>query len=304
MSPMINASFPGLQDVPVRYDARTGKKSSDTTFVKPGSAEGVVQSSQTGPQGTAEAAATGQAPGNQQATPAYTVKITPEASEASKVTPVNEYPREAESKPAKGTAEQRQSQSGQELTQEEQKEVQDLKKQDQQVRQHEQAHQAAGGRYTRGGAQYSFTNGPDGRRYASGGEVSIDMSAEEAPEATVAKMNTVRRAALAPMDPSPTDRAVAARATQKAASARQEQAKERMEEAAEESSPGRADMKTGTASSISPSGMPADPSPVSNSSNVSDGFTATLKQSVNNAYTHSVSKPESVQSHPTFRAMA
>jgi hypothetical protein len=46
-----------------------------------------------------------------------------------------------------------------------------------------------------------------------GGEVSIDLASVPGdPQATVEKMRTVRRAALAPMDPSSTDRAVASRA--------------------------------------------------------------------------------------------
>ena len=68
------------------------------------------------------------------------------------------------------------------------------------------------GRHARGGASYTFAQGPDGRRYAVGGEVPIDVGAEPTPEASLEKMRTVRRAALAPAEPSPADRSIAAAA--------------------------------------------------------------------------------------------
>ena len=100
------------------------------------------------------------------------------------------------------------------LTEAELKEVSDLEARDQEVRSHEQAHKAAAGAHA-GPIQYDFQHGPDGRRYAVGGEVSVDLSAVEGdPSATVAKMQQLRRAALAPADPSPADRAAAAQAAQ------------------------------------------------------------------------------------------
>jgi hypothetical protein len=99
-----------------------------------------------------------------------------------------------------------------ELTEAEQKQVEDLKKRDQEVRQHEQAHKTVGGPYA-GEIQYETVTGPDGREYAVGGEVSIDASpVQNNPEATIRKMDIVIRAALAPAEPSPQDRAVAAQA--------------------------------------------------------------------------------------------
>ncbi|MDH5324554.1 MAG: putative metalloprotease CJM1_0395 family protein [Gammaproteobacteria bacterium] len=95
-----------------------------------------------------------------------------------------------------------------------------LKTRDDEVRRHEAAHQAAGGNLT-GAAQYTYTMGPDGKRYASGGEVSIDTgSVANDPQATVAKAQRVRRAALAPAAPSGQDRQVAAQAAQMEAEAR------------------------------------------------------------------------------------
>ena len=117
------------------------------------------------------------------------------------------------------------------LTDQEEKEVDDLQERDREVRAHELAHVMAGGSLVRRGATYQYTTGPDGKRYAVGGEVSIDVSpVEDDPSATIAKMEQVKRAALAPAEPSSQDRAVAATAAQNEAEARQELLKESMEE--------------------------------------------------------------------------
>jgi len=101
-----------------------------------------------------------------------------------------------------------------ELTPEEKRQVAELKKRDREVRAHEQAHRAAGGAYT-GSASYTYQTGPDGKRYATSGEVPIDASPVPGdPKATIAKMQQVRRAALAPAQPSAQDRRVAAQASQ------------------------------------------------------------------------------------------
>jgi len=117
------------------------------------------------------------------------------------------------------------------LTPAEERQVQALQRRDAEVRRHEQAHAAAGGAYA-GAPQYQYTTGPDGRRYAIGGEVSIDAGAVRGnPEATIAKLRTVKRAALAPANPSPQDRRVAAQADLGIAQARIELREERAEEA-------------------------------------------------------------------------
>ena len=91
---------------------------------------------------------------------------------------------------------------------------------DQEVRTHEQAHQAAGGQYA-SSPTYQFSMGPDGKRYATGGEVSIDIGTIPGdPEATIAKMQQVRAAALAPAEPSAQDLSVARSAAAKEAQAR------------------------------------------------------------------------------------
>lgn len=110
--------------------------------------------------------------------------------------------------------------------QSEQREVETLKQRDQEVRAHEQAHASAGGQYA-GSPQFDFQRGPDGQRYAVDGQVSIDISSESTPEATIRKMQQVRTAALAPAEPSPQDLQVAAEASRIAFDARNEIAKER-----------------------------------------------------------------------------
>ena len=107
-----------------------------------------------------------------------------------------------------------------ELTQEEKLLVEELAKVDSEVRAHEMAHIAAGGELITSGATFSYQQGPDGKNYAVGGEVSIDTSAEPGdPEATLIKMRQVRAAALAPADPSSQDLKVASNAASQAAKA-------------------------------------------------------------------------------------
>ncbi|WP_457755952.1 putative metalloprotease CJM1_0395 family protein [Thermodesulfatator indicus] len=96
-----------------------------------------------------------------------------------------------------------------------------LKMRERKVIAHERAHKIVGGIYT-GPVQYSYTKGPDGKYYISGGEVPIDTSEEKDPEATIKKMELVRAAALAPVDPSPQDIQVAQMALMKEMRAREE----------------------------------------------------------------------------------
>lgn len=99
------------------------------------------------------------------------------------------------------------------LTPEQQREVQELQQRDRHVRAHEAAHQAAGGDLT-GPASFSFQLGPDGRRYAVGGEVPVQSRSGRTPDETIAIARRVRAAALAPSDPSAADLAAAAAASQ------------------------------------------------------------------------------------------
>ncbi len=110
-----------------------------------------------------------------------------------------------------------------ELSEQDQQLVEQLQARDREVRAHEGAHLAAAGPHAQGGAHYDYQTGPDGRRYAVGGHVNIDISAVAGdPQATITKSEQVRRAALAPAEPSSKDRQVAARASAEIARARAE----------------------------------------------------------------------------------
>lgn len=103
-----------------------------------------------------------------------------------------------------------------------QQEIQQLAQRDREVKAHEQAHAAVGGVYA-SQPHYDYVKGPNGVRYATSGHVNIDVSPIEGdPQATLEKMQTVARAALAPAQPSSSDRAVAAKANRLAAQARSE----------------------------------------------------------------------------------
>lgn len=115
---------------------------------------------------------------------------------------------------------QQQDPKQQEQQQKQELQIKELVDRDQEVRTHEQAHQAAGGQYA-SSPTYQFSMGPDGKRYATGGEVSIDIGTIPGdPEATIAKMQQVRAAALAPAEPSAQDLSVARSAAAKEAQAR------------------------------------------------------------------------------------
>ena len=99
---------------------------------------------------------------------------------------------------------------------------------------------AAGGSLVTSSASYAYTEGPDGKRYATGGEVGIDTSSGRTPEETLSRARQIRSAALAPADPSPQDRSVAAAASQMEMQALQEIAKAQQEAAKGENSEGEA----------------------------------------------------------------
>lgn len=108
--------------------------------------------------------------------------------------------------------------------------IEELAARDREVRAHEQAHAAVGGQYA-GSPNYTYQRGPDGVNYAIGGEVPISLpSGGGDPQQTLAAAEQVQRAALAPADPSPQDRRVAAAAASTAQEARQQISEQRFEE--------------------------------------------------------------------------
>ncbi len=115
--------------------------------------------------------------------------------------------------------------------------MRELKARDQEVRAHEQAHLSAAGGLAKGAASFTYERGPDQRMYAVGGEVQVDTSAvAEDPVATLRKAQVIRRAAMAPANPSSQDRQVAAEATQMASEAQADIAAKRSEEGSGETS--------------------------------------------------------------------
>jgi hypothetical protein len=102
-----------------------------------------------------------------------------------------------------------------------QQEVAQLKAIEEKVKAHEAAHKAAGGAMT-GPISYSYTRGPDGRSYVTGGEVPISITPGKTPQETISRMQQVIQAALAPADPSSQDRAVAGQAAQEMQKAQQQ----------------------------------------------------------------------------------
>jgi hypothetical protein len=91
---------------------------------------------------------------------------------------------------------------------------------DREVRQHERAHAALGGQYA-GAPRYEYEKGPNGISYAVEGKVSIDTTPVAGdPQMSIEKAQIIRRAALAPAEPSAQDRKVAAEAVQMEVDAR------------------------------------------------------------------------------------
>ncbi|MGI2169870.1 putative metalloprotease CJM1_0395 family protein [Shewanella sp. MF05960] len=106
------------------------------------------------------------------------------------------------------------AQKQQQIDQAEAQQISELSKRDIEVKTHEQAHAAVGGSFAQS-PSYEYEKGPDGRRYAVDGEVSIDVAPISGdPQATLSKMQKVYAAAMAPVQPSMADIRVAAQAVQ------------------------------------------------------------------------------------------
>jgi hypothetical protein len=139
--------------------------------------------------------------------------------------------------------------SGRDLSSKDKAVVRELEMRDREVHAHEQAHAAAGAGIA-GAPSYTYETGPDGRRYAVGGEVPIHVrTGSDDPQVAIQQYAQVVRAALAPANPSSQDRAVAANAQTKIAELQGKAASEHQSKApgslAKES--GAAENETGTA---------------------------------------------------------
>lgn len=169
------------------------------------------------------------------------------------------------------------------LSEEEEQQVAELRSRDAEVRAHEFAHAAAGGGLT-GAIRFSYQTGPDGKRYAIGGSVSIDTSPGSTPEETISKAQRIRAAAMAPADPSGQDRAVAAQAGAMESRARAHLSRERANEVDAALSSAGAQLlgagQTGSGEEPGPAApAPAAPTPAVSLDAPSMGVTAVLHSS-------------------------
>jgi len=119
------------------------------------------------------------------------------------------------------------SKSSDELSQDEKRLVTDLQSRDAEVKAHEAAHQSGGA--STGAATYTYQQGPDGKMYAIGGEVSVSFQTGSTPQETIANAQAVIASALAPANPSGQDMAVASSAMVMMMKAQQQVAREAQE---------------------------------------------------------------------------
>lgn len=129
--------------------------------------------------------------------------------------------------------------------------ISQLEARDREVRLHEHAHAAVGGQYVTSGPSYSYQTGPDGQRYAVGGNVGMNVSPiPNDPQATLNKARQVIQAAMAPAEPSSQDYAVA-----QSAQAMVQQAQQELSIQRQEAMTGEADSQIETSK---PTGTPQD----------------------------------------------
>ena len=161
----------------------------------------------------------------------YTIKLNDEESLEFKKEKVQKSPEQEKKEELKELESKQSIKSGaaKELSEGEKQLLKELSVRDGEVKAHEAAHQAAGGGMT-GAATYTYQQGPDGKMYAIGGEVSISMKSGSTPEETIANARQIASAAMAAGDPSPQDFAVASSARVMEIKAQQQLAKEQREE--------------------------------------------------------------------------
>lgn len=204
---LINSFFPGRTALPSQFSAK-----SPVAAVEPGVAFSRSepwrnQAGNSAASGYTRKDAMGQRPS---ASTASAGAVPPSGQSSDTASPAVEVPDTEKKQPAPDSVKKP---SGEFLSKSEMALLRELQKADQAVKAHEMAHLAAAGGYAKGGATFSYQRGPDGQNYAIGGEVQVDTGKEATPEATIQKMQVVRQAALAPVDPSPQDQRVAAHAT-------------------------------------------------------------------------------------------
>jgi len=86
--------------------------------------------------------------------------------------------------------------------------IDQLKKIDKNVIEHEEQHQRTAGSLG-SSPSYKYAIGPDGKNYAVGGHVNVQIKKDSDPNKTIQNAEIVKRSALAPHDPSEQDLKVA-----------------------------------------------------------------------------------------------
>jgi hypothetical protein len=86
-----------------------------------------------------------------------------------------------------------------------QKAVEQLKSRDKEVRAHEAAHSTNPELIKIGSSQFDYTIGPDGKAYATGGKVTLSTGNSRTPEEALSKAEALKKAAMAPGEPSSQD---------------------------------------------------------------------------------------------------
>lgn len=180
---------------------------------------------------------------------------------------------------------------GETLSDSEVRVLRELERRDAEVRTHEQAHLVASAGMAVGGANYQYTTGPDGKRYVSGGDVSIDASEGNTPDETVQKMQRVRAAAMAPANPSAQDRRVASIASQRATRARQEAVELEREMSREKQEADHAEQSEAEQSVPESTTENADATDTKNTDSIVDPFQQARNSYAANAYS-SNQRPE------------
>lgn len=85
-----------------------------------------------------------------------------------------------------------------------------FKEKDAQIKAHEQSH--AANAPTVGGISYNYQQGPDGKMYAVGGSVRLDVSMPQDPKSAELKLEQLKKSALSVDDPSGADMTIASQA--------------------------------------------------------------------------------------------
>lgn len=86
-----------------------------------------------------------------------------------------------------------------------------FKKTDANIRSHEQVHATIGA--TTSPISYVYQQGPDGKMYAVGGHVKLDVSLPDDPKAASYKLDQIKKAASAPGDMSSADASISTQAS-------------------------------------------------------------------------------------------